>query len=158
MEEHHNYSTRVLICEALFTLKFCSLLACSRADVDKRHKMWYPSLRGEMKYEIDGEKLRYLRQEVQGWTQDELGDRAHVDRSLISKIENNRKENVYMHVALSIAHTLGVPVEEIIVGSFPKSEPSLLVMMNHIEGMTPEEKKSVLDYIQFVLSKRGEST
>ncbi len=111
-----------------------------------------------MKYQIDGSKLRYLRQDVHGWTQDELGDKAQVDRSLISKIETDQKENVYMHVALSIAHTLGVPVEEIIVGSFPKSEPSLLVMMNHIEGMTPEEKKSVFDYIQFVLSKRGEST
>lgn len=111
-----------------------------------------------MKYEIDGEKVRYLRDELHGWTQDELGDKAQVDRSLISKIENDRKENVYMHVALSIAHTLGVPVEEIIVGSFAKAEPSLLVMMNHIEGMTPEEKKSVFDYIQFVMSRRGEST
>ncbi len=111
-----------------------------------------------MKYEIDGERVRYLRDEIDGWTQDELGDRAQVDRSLISKIETDRKENVYMHVALSIAHTLGVPVEEIIVGSFPKSEPSLLVMMNYIEGMTREEKKSVFDYIQFVLSKRAEST
>ena len=111
-----------------------------------------------MKYEIDGSKLRYLRQDVHGWTQDELADRAQVDRSLISKIETDQKENVYMHVALSIAHTLGVPVEEIIVGSFPKSEPSLLVMMNYIEGMTPEEKKSVFDYIQFVMSQRSEST
>jgi len=111
-----------------------------------------------MKYEIDGQKVYYLRSEVHGWTQDELADRAQVDRSLISKIETDKKENVYMHVALSIAHTLGVPVEEIIVGSFPKAEPSLLVMMNYIEGMTPEEKKSVFDYIQFVMSQRSEST
>lgn len=154
MEEHHKHSTSVLPHQPFAALKFGQLIPLRRPSVDKRHKMWYHFIGQEMKYEIDGRKLRYLRQDIHGWTQDELADRAQVDRSLISKIETDQKENVYMHVALSIAHTLGVPVEEIIVGSFPKSEPSLLVMMRYIEGMTPEEKKSVFDYIEFVMSQR----
>lgn len=110
-----------------------------------------------MAYHIDGEKVRLLR-EARGWSQEDLARRADgIDRSTISRIESGDRQDVSISVATRIARALGVLVDQIVKGSLARSDPGLLVMLSQIEDMTPEERRSVEEFVQFVLSRRRDS-
>lgn len=62
---------------------------------------------------IDGAKVRRLRKAL-GLTLEQLGDITGISTSFICDIEKGRKNQPSLHNATRIAHTLGVPIEELL--------------------------------------------
>lgn len=60
-----------------------------------------------------GQRLLLHRRDVD-WDQNELAERAHVDRSYISAIERNRKENPTIDIVEALATALGIRPEYLV--------------------------------------------
>ena len=60
-----------------------------------------------------GEKLKALRR-ARGWTQRELGQRAHVRQALISDLERTKQLDTKSQILRRLADALGVALEELL--------------------------------------------
>ncbi len=60
-----------------------------------------------------GQMLRMLREE-KGWTQEELAEKASVERSYLAKLETGVKQNPSLKVLKRLAKSLRVPVTELL--------------------------------------------
>ncbi len=60
-----------------------------------------------------GLMLRILREE-KGWTQEELAEKASVERSYLAKLETGVKQNPSLKVLKRLAKSLRVPVTELL--------------------------------------------
>ncbi len=60
-----------------------------------------------------GQMLRMLREE-KGWTQEELAEKASVERSYLAKLETGVKQNPSLLVLKRLAKSLRVPVAELL--------------------------------------------
>ncbi len=60
-----------------------------------------------------GQMLRMLREE-KGWTQEELAEKASVERSYLAKLETGVKVNPSLAVLKRLAKSLRVPVTDLL--------------------------------------------
>ena len=106
---------------------------------------------------IDGEKIRRLR-EKHRWTQKELATIAGVDQSIISGLENNRKEGIRLETLVAIGRAFMVPTDDLLVPPEPVPEepvdPQIDVFMHLVEDMLPEERASAEMFVRFVIEQR----
>jgi transcriptional regulator with XRE-family HTH domain len=63
---------------------------------------------------VNGEKIVELRQKRR-WSQSDLSAAAHVDHSVISRLERNLQPDCMLSIIIAIANALGVTVDELLV-------------------------------------------
>ena len=71
---------------------------------------------------MPGDRIRESR-EAQGWTQEQLADKAQISKGFLSDVENN-KRSVSAENALKIADALGMSLDYLMRGEEVKHEPT----------------------------------
>lgn len=110
---------------------------------------------------IDRVKLRYLREGL-GWTQQDLADRSGIGRSTISKIETGGRTNLRTTTLRSLAATLGVATDDLLISATGKAtkeqpesyRPALAAIQKSLEDLSSDEIENVREYIDFMRSRR----
>lgn len=99
-----------------------------------------------------GEKIKKIR-EKRGLTQTELARRCGVPHATIWNIENG-KRNPGFKVLPKIAEVLNVSIDELLKEEEDFEElmkdPELKIMFEKVGKLTPEARKSIIDFINFV--------
>jgi len=109
---------------------------------------------------LNGSQVRYYREKL-GLSQEELAERSGLNRTWIGRVEWEADKGIYRPVTstylAALAKALGVSQEDLQT-NMPKTvaeedapEPEL--MMKFIEGLTPDERRSVWEFLQYVDSK-----
>jgi transcriptional regulator with XRE-family HTH domain len=104
-----------------------------------------------------GEKIRTLRKQ-KNWTQDELGEKVHIDGRRISRYENNRLKPA-RKVIKRFAEAFGISVEELLMGNGGQPEylvhdKEILNLMQEIEEMDEEDRVHVKKYLETMVMKK----
>ncbi len=121
-----------------------------------------------MKYREIGYRITIAREEA-GLNQKDLAERLGISQATLSNYEKG-KRRVYLPQLQKIAEELGRPLDYFLQPIDPKIEPTkyssnqnevaeLLQIMSELNDLPREERKSVVDYIRWLKSKReGESS
>lgn len=93
---------------------------------------------------INGEKILELRK-ARGWEQQDLADSANVARSVISRMERAIQFNFQVSVLVSIATTLGVSTDSLLLPEYqqvpPPLVPELQSAVSQLSELTPSIQK-----------------
>lgn len=89
-----------------------------------------------------GVNVRKLRKE-RGLTQEELAELADISIAYLSKIENNKANNVSLAITYHLAEALGVTAGYL-VGQFDLDKMLDEEIMNRLADCSPIEKKKLL--------------
>ena len=106
---------------------------------------------------IDGEKIRRLRKN-KGWSQMDLARIAWIDQGTISALERNAKPGIRMDTFVRLAHTLGVPSDDLFVAPdgtpVVPTDPQLDMLMQLFQKLEEEERRSVEMFMRLLISDR----
>lgn len=106
-----------------------------------------------------GERIKELRNKV-GLTQEELGEKIGVQKSAIAKYENGRIVNLKRSVIAKLAEVLNCAPSYLMCmddDDQPEQEPvdeKTARMQELIQNMSEDDKQDVLNYMEFLLSKK----
>lgn len=86
-----------------------------------------------------GRRIRELRK-ARGWSARQLAEETNgvATRCVIADLEVGRRQDLYLTVAMAIAHALGMSVEQLIDASIPPSTFSMAVELVHLRGALRE--------------------
>jgi transcriptional regulator with XRE-family HTH domain len=106
---------------------------------------------------VDGPKIRALRKK-RNWSQKELAEASGVDQGVISRLEVGTQGSMRIDRLVAVARALRVATDDLFVSSdsppVDPTDPQIDVMMQLVENMTPEERKSAEMFLRFVLEAR----
>lgn len=104
--------------------------------------------------------LKYLRSN-KGISQQDLADKIGIDRSTISRIENNEIDTTVDN-AIKIANILQVPVSDLLSKDLTKCDDSYNeldeVLFSKAKDLSDEDKKAVINIINAIKKEIDEET
>lgn len=116
-----------------------------------------------MGYKEIGRKIQKAREEA-GLNQEELATRLGLSQATLSNYELG-KRRLYLAQLEAISRELGKPLQYFLEENGPPGEqhppsagdPVLAEILSLVKNLTPREKKSVCEYIKFLLWRKRES-
>jgi transcriptional regulator with XRE-family HTH domain len=98
---------------------------------------------------INGELLRQLR-EQKGWSQRDLSVAAHIDPSVVSRLERGLQSDVKLSVVIPIATALEVSID-LLVGQSRSPHPGLIPELESIMQQFDDESIEIQRYAAGIL-------
>lgn len=121
---------------------------------------------------ITGDRIKELRIK-NGWTQEELGEKLGIKKAAINKYETGIVENIKRQTLLELAEILGTTPNYLMGWEDEKNKQSdskihdslqvkedeapYLIAAHALEDLTEDEQKQILEYANFIRSKRNKT-